>query len=101
MSDFFSSTEETLLEQTTNLLGRDIEYTNIGNGTTTIKGIYDNLYIEVEGVVTLKPTVRINPSDLPFSIRKGDTLVVASTDYTVLESRKEVGGGALLILQKV
>jgi hypothetical protein len=97
----FPSIESVVVDQTINLLGREVDYTCDGYSAVTIKGVFNNAFVEVEGVVTLRPILRINISDLPASPGKNDTIEINSVEYRVLESQRDGYGGTTLVLQKV
>jgi hypothetical protein len=83
------------------VFGEDVDYTPSGaSEPTTIKGIFTSAYVEVEGVVTLKPILRINLEDLSSDPGKGDTVDIDDVTYKVVESRVDGNGGTTLILQK-
>ena len=83
------------------LFGSDVVYTFANGDSKNIKGIFSNTYVEVEGIVSVRPTLQIRLSDLSSSPRKGDSVLVSDTSYRVLESRIDGYGGSTLILQKV
>ncbi len=82
------------------VFGESISYTPSGGSAVTIKAIFDERYIEVDGVVCLKPTLRINLDDLVLGPGKGDTVSIATVTYRVTESQLDGFGGTTLILQK-
>lgn len=83
------------------VFGTEVTYTpNVGS-PQDIKGVFDNQYVEIEGVVLLKPTLRINLGDLDASPAKGDEVTIDSEDFRVMESREDAYGGTNLILQRV
>lgn len=96
----FKKLEDLVLDVTQKVAGDTCSYTQ-GTTTTQINGIFDNSYVEIEGIVSLKPTLRIKLSDLPTPPSKGDSVVVSTVNYKVLESRADGYGGSTLILQKI
>lgn len=87
---------------TSSVFGEDVTY--LVNGETeplTISGLFDNAWVEIEGVASFKPTVRIRLSDLPDKPGKGDRITARSVTYRIIESREDSRGGSLLILQRV
>lgn len=97
----FRTLEDALLTTCNDVFGDDVEYTASGESAVTIKGVFDNAYVDVQGVVSLKPILRIKLSDLDASPGKGDSVSISEVDYRVLESREDAYGGSTLILQKV
>lgn len=96
----FKHLEDLVLDVTQDVAGDTYSYTQ-GATTTQIKGVFDNSYIDAEGVASLIPTLRIKLSDLPASPSKGDTVVISSITYRVSRSEPDSFGGSTLILQKV
>lgn len=92
--------EQELLRITLDAFGKDVTYSPSMGDETEIKGVFDNAYVEVEGIVLLRATLRINLSDLSSRPVKGDSLEVSDTIYDILESREDGYGGTTLILQK-
>lgn len=100
MSDNFKQLEKNVVDICQQTIGRDVLYTPVLGAPTTIKGVYDNAFIEVLGVTSLKPVLRINLNDLITPPAKGDTVTIDSVIYKVTESRPDGFGGSLLILMK-
>lgn len=96
----FTSIEQNVVSQTIEILGRDVTYNSVGYDPVEIKGVFDNSFVDVEGIVSLKPTLRINLQDLSASPAKGDTVEINSVVYNVLESREDGFGGSTLILHE-
>lgn len=82
------------------VFGEDCTYTPSGGSPVSIKGVFDNAFIEVEGVMSLKPVIRINLSDLEDAPGKGDQVTINSITYDVKESQPDSHGGTTLILKK-
>lgn len=95
----FDSLFDSVLNTCNNVFGTDVAYTSSGGSAVSIKGVFDNAYVEVEGVVTLKPILRIKLSDLSAPPGKGDQVTVGTTVYRVSESRPDGYGGSTLILK--
>lgn len=72
---------------------------NVGS-SVSIRGVFDNAYVEVSGVSSLRPTLRINLSDLASAPTKGDQVEVNSKTYDVIASEEDGLGGSTLILQE-
>lgn len=97
----FRTLEEAVLSATNDVFGQDVEYTPYGEDAVTIKGVFDNAWIESQGVGSVHPVLRIKLSDLDASPGKGDSVSISDVNYRVLESRADAYGGSTLILQKV
>jgi signal peptidase I len=80
--------------------GNPVAYTPNGGALVTIQGVFANAYVETEGIVSMKPTLRINLVDLLALPGKGDTVLVDTINYKVIESKIDGHGGSTLILQK-
>jgi hypothetical protein len=97
----FKTLEQQVVGLTNKVLGRDVTYTPSGGSDVSIKGVFDNTWVDVEGVVSLKPILRIDLSDLEALPAKGDTVSIETVNYRVSESRLDGYGGSTLILKKV
>jgi hypothetical protein len=97
----FRTLTEHVLGLCNDVLGEEVLYTPNGDSEVTINGVFDNAYVDVEGVVSLKPVLRIQLSDLAALPGKGDTAEVNSVNYSVTESRLDGHGGTTLILKKI
>ncbi len=97
----FRDLEDTVLGLSQDVIGSDVTYTPEGEDAVTIKGIFDNAWVDDgDGLPSLKPTLRIKLDDLESSPGKGDSVEISSTSYRVLSSRNDGYGGATLILQE-
>ncbi len=96
----FRTLEENVVSLCQETMGQDVDYTPYGHSVETIKGIFDNAYVDIEGVVSLKPVLRIKLDDLSFAPSKRDTVVIQDITYRVMESREDGFGGSTLILQR-
>lgn len=97
----FKELAETVVSQTQSVMGDDVTYTPSGSDSLTIKGIFDNAFIDIEGVVSLAPVLRVDLSEFDDEPARGDQVTIDSVDYIVSEApRKDGHGGALLILKK-
>lgn len=98
----FKTLEETVVEQTQSVIGnREATYIHANLVETDITIIFDNAFVEIEGVSSRRPIARINLADLPAVPGKGDTLVIEEVTYRVLMSEADSFGASVLILQKV
>jgi hypothetical protein len=96
----FRALEESVLGICNSTFGTPVTYTPTVGSPVSINGVFDNAYVEVNGVSSLQPTLRIQLSDLELEPTKGDEVTIDSTAYVILASQKDGYGGALLILQK-
>lgn len=84
----------------TKVMGKNVVYTYLSGGTSDIRGVFDNAFVEVQGVSSLKPILKIRLEDLTQEPAEGDLVNVNSTDYLVLDSQQDSFGWAVLILEK-
>lgn len=96
----FKSLEQTVVRTTISTLGDVYQYTPSGGSPVSINGVFSNAYVEIEQIVTLKPTLRINLADLTSLPAKGDAVQIDTVNYLVIESRLDGHGGSTLILKK-
>lgn len=98
----FKTLSDAVVGLTNSVFGEDLTYaSNAGTPqTATIKGVFDNAFVDIEGVISLKPTLRVRLSDLPAVPGKTDTVTINAVQYRVMESREDGYGGTTLILQK-
>jgi hypothetical protein len=92
---------DSVVRLTGDVWGESVSYTPNGGSLQTMQGIFTNAWVDIEGVVTLKPTLRIRLGDLTALPAKGDAVVIETVNYRVMESRLDAFGGSTLILQKV
>lgn len=92
---------DAVVRLTGDVWGQTVTYTPNAGSPVSIKGIFNNSWVDVEGVVTLKPVLRIKISDLLSSPAKGDVVLISASNYRVMESRLDEFGGSTLVLQKV
>lgn len=96
----FKTLSEQLVGLGQRVMGDDVTYSPAAGSPVTIQGIFDNAWVDIEGVLSLKPTLRINLADLASAPDKGDEVTVDEVDYRVTESRVDGHGGSTLILHK-
>jgi hypothetical protein len=96
----FKDLEETIVGLTLSVLGMEVSYTRGEDSPVTIKGVFDNAWVDVDGVVSLRPTLRIALADLDTEPARQDEVTIDETDYIVSESRLDGFGGTTLILKK-
>lgn len=96
----FKSISESVVAICSDVFGESIAYTPFGGSPVTFNGVFDDAYVDVGGVVSLYPVLRISLADLDALPAKGDTLTIATVAYSVKESRLDGYGGSTLILKK-
>lgn len=98
----FKSLEATVVGLCNQVLGEDVTYTHADTTTDEIKGVFSEAFVEVNGVASLKPTLRIKLDDLSSDPSKGDSVLISSVSYRVVEPPQADGfGGATLILHRM
>ena len=80
-------------------------YTPSGGSASTINGIFDNEFFEVDppsgvGVVSAQPRFICTTADLPSGAAAGDAIMVGSAAYTVRVIQPEGTGVTTLDLEK-
>ncbi len=80
-------------------------YTLNGGAASTIKGIYDNEFLEVDpqsgvGIVSAEPRFVCRSTDIPGAAAPGDALVVSSINYTVRVIQPDGTGVTTLVLER-
>lgn len=100
MSDFFKSLEKTVVGIVTNVMGQTITYNlNPDDVSLNIKGVFNNEHIDVNGVNTTHPVLRINGNDLPRNPSIKDTVVIEELTYRVKEIHPDSFGGFKLLIK--
>ena len=66
--------------------------------TTDVVGIFENQYIEINGVETLSPTFLVNVDAVP-NIVRGNTLRISNKEYRVAGKQLDGTGMVLIILE--
>jgi hypothetical protein len=98
----FARITKNVLTTLNTVFGDDVTY-NYSSGispASTLKGVFDNAFIEIQGVTTLKPVLKVLLSDLSEEPVENDYLTIDSIVYTVLDSQPDSYGATLLILEK-
>lgn len=95
----FKDIEDSVVGLCNSVFGDSYSYTPNGGTAIQLQSVFKHEYVEVESVVSLKPTLRIRLSDLTAKPGKGDTVVIETVTYKVAESREDGHGGSLLILK--
>lgn len=97
----FKALSEAVVGLCNDVFGDDITYTPNGESAVVIKAVFNNAaYVDIEGVVSLKPILKIDLNDLDNAPAKGDRVAIEDVEYRVMESRPDGFGGSTLILQK-
>lgn len=91
-----------LISTINSVFGSDITYSYLdGSPDSAIKGVFDNAFVEVNGISTKKPVLRnVKLSDLSAEPVEGDTVTISSVEYTVREHEPDGHGTTILILEK-
>lgn len=97
----FRDLEAAVIGITNTTFGTPATYTPVSGDPVEINGVFDNAFVEVLGVPSLKPVLRIALSDLEAAPAKGDQVTINATEYKVMSSEADSYGGSLLVLQKV
>ena len=66
--------------------------------TNSIVGIFENSFVEVNGVQSVKPTFLVSESDVP-SIVRGNTITIDNVAYTFIMDQPDGTGMTMLILE--
>lgn len=66
--------------------------------TTAVEGIFEDLYVEVNGVESLKPTFLVNVAAVP-NIKRDNTLRINNVEYRVAGQQPDGTGMVLVILE--
>lgn len=79
-------------------------YTPSGGASSTVNGIFDNDFIEVDagggvGVALQQPRFHCRTADVS-SASEGDALVVSGTNYTIRIVQDDGTGMTMLVLEK-
>lgn len=96
----FKALADSVVGLCNSVFGQTVSYTPDEGSPVSIKGVFNYAWIEVEGVMTQKPILRIRLADLDEEPGKGDEVEIDEVDYRVVESRVDGHGGTILILQK-
>ena len=101
MADFFKKLEATAVKVVNKVIGKTVTYNlNPEGDSVSIKGVFSNAYIEVHGVETTHPVLRVNGADLERKPSIKDTVVISTVTYRISEVRDDGFGGYTLWIQK-
>jgi hypothetical protein len=96
----FDDIVDGLIKTTNSVFGKTVVYTCLESGdVTTIKGVFDNAFIDVNNTNSTTPILRIRIADLADEPVQGDTLQIGSTNYTVHNIQPDGQGACTLILE--
>lgn len=92
-----------LISTINSVFGSEATYSYLdGSPDSAIKGVFDNAFVEVNGVATKKPALKnVNLSDLSAEPVEGDTVTINSVGYTVMGHEPDGHGTTILILEKI
>lgn len=97
----FSNIANALFKPINKILGDELTYTYKVGGSDLISAVFENAYIEVQGVSTLKPILRnVVRSELDHVPVKGDSVSIGGVAYRVVDPQSDGLGSYLLILEK-
>ena len=99
-----SATERAVFFSTDDF-GTSSSYTKAGGSAVTVKGIFDNEFLEVDpmtgvGVVSAQPRFVCASSSLPTGSASGDAITISSTSYLVKVIQDDGVGVTTLVLEK-
>lgn len=97
----FPKIEKSLVKVGNQVFGRPISYKLMPeDDTQSIKGIFDNAFIEVNGVSSTYPILNLDLALLPRFPSVKDQIIIESVRYRVLDVRPDGVGGCVLVLQR-
>lgn len=97
----FSNATGSLIKNINNFFGDEVVYTYKAGGTSTISAVFENAYVEVLGVTSLKPILKnVQLTDLTSTPVKGDSVTINAVAYRVVDPQLDGNGSCLLILEK-
>jgi hypothetical protein len=92
--------ESSILNITTSVFGQDITFTPQSGSVSTIKGVFSNAFIEVNGISTVAPALRVDLSDFDSPPLVGDSVTINLLVYSIDDIQPDGYGGAALILHR-
>lgn len=93
----FKVVEDIALEATQAYFSEDVTYKR-GENTYDIRAVFEQQWVDIEGVSTIQLTAMITHSDLNSEPLKGDQIIYNSKTYRVLVSQPDGFGGYTLVL---
>lgn len=101
MADFFKKIESTVVKIVNKVVGQTITYNLRPEGTSiSIKGVFSNAFIEVNGVTTTQPVLRVDGNDLGRKPSIKDTVVINSVTYRIQEVQDEDYNAYTLLVKR-
>lgn len=99
----FKKATDALLKNTTKVFGSTVQYTHKPtNVVATIKAIFDHAFVDVNGVASRRPVLRVVLADLALVPKEGDLASVDSLNFRVAEPyQPDTHGEAVLILERI
>lgn len=96
----FTKASAALQKSVNKIFGVTCVYNYLAGGTTTFKAVFDNEFVQIQDVSSLKPILKIRLADLTATPVELDTVTVNTILYTVRDSQNDAHGNAVLILEK-
>lgn len=98
----FSKATDALLKSVNKVFGISATYTYLSSGlTSSIKGVFDNAFVEVNGIATKTPTFRIRLADLTAEPTDGDQILIGTVSYYIRLHEADSHGATILILERI
>jgi Mg/Co/Ni transporter MgtE len=98
----FSDAFDALVNTVNSVFGSTVTYSYLnGDPDSEIEAVFDNAFVEVNGVTTQKPILKnVRLEDLTSAPVQGDTVTINEIEYTVQDSQLDTFGTTTLILEK-
>lgn len=97
----FNNAKLALQKSINRVFGTSCVYSYSSGGNSTILGVFDNAFVEINNVSTKKPILKILLSDLLAEPSEGDTILINGSNYSVLNAEDDSHGTTVLILEKL
>jgi hypothetical protein len=99
----FSDSADALFKGINKVFGTPATYTYVSDSSTSeVKGVFENAFVEVNGVSDLKPVFKNLILDtLDFEPEEGDTIEINDVTYKVESHQPDGLGSTTLILNRV
>lgn len=99
----FEDTKDAMFDEINSVFGQDVIYTFIADSSTvTIRGVFENAFVEVDGISTKQPILRnVILEELGADPVEGDQVEIDSIDYVVRYHEPDSHGSTTLILEKI
>lgn len=94
-----------ILSSSLSVFGEAVTYLPVTGGSRAMRGIYNELYVEVDPetgamVSSQQPNLGVRLSDFPVRPKPGDRFTVRNVTYKLRDCQEDGEGGAKLILTK-